>query len=252
MARSIFARSSFFVAPALLWAVANGCSADSAEGGSQAGAAGTAVAAGASGSGGAGKNGGGGAPTNQNGGAGAGATGAMGAGGGAAQGAGGGAGAPPDAMPSFRRDIIPLFARSCGSGDGGCHAENAYAADPNSACRGWLSLVDDELGQHCPNYCPPPCETPCGNPNVPNPTGCPDRSLYERLTELDAWLCQTPRRYVVPGDPDESHVFNVITGASLCEKSPGVPANLMPPTGPLGAPDVDLVRRWIASGAPDN
>lgn len=54
-----------------------------------------------------------------------------------------------------------------------------------------------------------------------------------------------PGQRVVENEPDQSVLYLKMTGAS------GV-GNLMPPTGSLGAGDLETVRTWIAEGALDN
>ena len=155
---------------------------------------------------------------------------------------------------SFKQDIMPIFQTSCGLGANGCHGSDAYAAHPKDQCRGWLSLLDKSQGKYCPDDCVPPnCQDKCGDPTVPNPTGCPDRGVYQRLTELSAWNCDdSTHRYVVPGDPDNSYVYQKITGQNVCEKSPGVPSDRMPLGAPLEETEIATIRAWILQGAKDN
>jgi hypothetical protein len=49
-----------------------------------------------------------------------------------------------------------------------------------------------------------------------------------------------PRQLVVPGNPDESRVMNMLRGDG---------ANRMPPDRPLAEADVRLIERWILGGA---
>jgi hypothetical protein len=53
---------------------------------------------------------------------------------------------------------------------------------------------------------------------------------------------------IVPGDPDNSYLFQKITGA------PGITGNRMPNNGPPYLTDgqILIIRRWIANGAPRN
>ena len=118
---------------------------------------------------------------------------------------------------SFAQDIVPIFARTCGAGVMNCHIRDAYRAWSDRDCRGWLSLEDAPLGA-----------TYAGDA-----TGCPDRSLYQRLTELDAWMCDPVRKYIVPGDLDGSQLYAVISGNAArggeCMKAPNMPLESMPP-----------------------
>jgi hypothetical protein len=47
-------------------------------------------------------------------------------------------------------------------------------------------------------------------------------------------------RLVVRGQPDASKLYDVIAGSGL----------VMPPDAPIADPDVELIRSWIAAGAP--
>ena len=158
-------------------------------------------------------------------------------------------GAPVDAgqrdtnvtNPTFQSDILPLLQASCGAGASACHIRDMYAATKNQNCRGWLSLEDAMLGSQI-----------YGGPTGGQPTGCPDRSLYDRLTQLDAW--QEPagqlRRYVRPGDPANSYLYNKLAGGPYGEKSPGVASDPMPSSATLSPAEVQMVKRWIEQGAP--
>lgn len=146
---------------------------------------------------------------------------------------------------SFRRDIVPIFARSCGNGDSNCHAQDAYTPKFEHGCRGWLSLADQPLGSR--------------SPETGQETGCTDRSLHERLVRFTAWLCDPPRRYVTPGVPAESQIYAMVTGNSAgggaCNRVPGVPLGPMPPPGSrytVSADSVRLLEAWIRAGALDN
>jgi hypothetical protein len=146
---------------------------------------------------------------------------------------------------SFRRDIVPIIQATCGTSAVGCHARDAYAGNANMDCRGWLALEDRPLGST--------------NPANGNATGCPDRTLYQRLTELTAWMCDPQRYYVVPFNVGESQIYNVIGGDpshnGTCNRMPGVPLQSMPPATSVFRimPDeVALIAEWINDGALDN
>lgn len=49
------------------------------------------------------------------------------------------------------------------------------------------------------------------------------------------------RRLIAPGNPEASRLYDVIAGA-------GDPQ--MPPDAPLATQDIELIRAWIAQGAP--
>lgn len=149
---------------------------------------------------------------------------------------------------SFKTDIVPIFNRSCGTTTSGCHARDAYGAASGMGCRGWLALEDAALG----------AKYYSGPMNGQN-TGCPDRTLYQRLTQLDAWMCSNPLlKYIVPNSPGTSRLHQIVsgnpTGNGKCEKSPGVPNTAMPPAPaqPLSAGEVQLLTDWINEGAQNN
>ena len=160
--------------------------------------------------------------------------------------------ATPAGTPSFATHIIPILEASCGAANNACHSRVAYGANSSTvggACRGWLSLENAPLGSQL--YAPPA--------DAGNPTGCPDKPLYDRLTEAglsNAWQCgpntfdqSNPNPnvpYVVPGDPDASYLYRKINGGPYC----GTPSDPMPQTGVFSAVDKDIIRRWIEGGAP--
>jgi hypothetical protein len=146
---------------------------------------------------------------------------------------------PPDAAAlSFDKDIVPILYSSCGAKDNACHSRVAFHPKPESGCRGWLSLEDAPLGSK--------------DPMTGAATGCADKSLYDRLTKLDAWECGDPyfamfprTKYVQPGAPVQSHLLNKMNGGPQC----GV-TNTMPKGGTASASDIDKLTRWINAGAP--
>jgi hypothetical protein len=160
----------------------------------------------------------------------------------------GDAGTPADsgAGVSFRNDVVPIFAASCGATNGGCHSRVMYAANVNMDCRGWLSLEDVPLGSI--------------NPSDGSPTGCPDRTLYQRLTELLTWMCDPPMRYVRPASGAASQIQQVIdgdpTGGGACNKAPNVPMERMPPVTQtaysIDAASIRIIEEWISEGAQNN
>jgi hypothetical protein len=144
-------------------------------------------------------------------------------------------------IPTFEGDIVPLFNSSCGATNNECHSRVAYHPNPAEGCRGWLSLENASIGS-----------TYYAGADIGKPTGCPDMPLYERLTELDSWECGAPyfpafpkTKYIQPGDPSRSHLLNKMNGGPQC----GVP-NVMPKDVPPSASDIEILRRWIAAGAP--
>lgn len=149
---------------------------------------------------------------------------------------------------SFKSDIVPLFNRSCGTTAAGCHSREAYAATLNMGCRGWLALEDATLGAKF-----------YSGPMSGQNTNCPDRTLYQRLLQLDAWMCSNPPiKYITPNSTAQSRLHQIVsgnpTGNGKCEKSPGVPNTAMPPAPatPLSASEIQLLTEWINAGAPNN
>ncbi len=143
---------------------------------------------------------------------------------------------------SFQAHIIPLFEKSCGAGNTMCHAREAYGAASDRGCRGWVTLENASLGAQF-----------YAGSKLGQATGCPDRSLYDRLTQLDAW--QEPegelRKYVKPGDPQNSYLYNKIAGGPYGDDRPDVPSTAMPPPPrSITAADIAMVKQWIQSGAP--
>ena len=116
--------------------------------------------------------------------------------------------------------MIPFFERSCGTANSACHVKEAYGASSAKACRGWLTLENAPLGSKFYS----------GASNG-QPTGCPDLSLHDRLTKLDAW--QEPggqqRKYVKPGDSANSYLYNKMAGGPFGDDRPGVASEAMPP-----------------------
>jgi hypothetical protein len=152
-----------------------------------------------------------------------------------------GTGSGPSATPLFETDIIPIFNKSCGTGDSACHSRIAYAADKASACRGWLALEDMPLGSRI-----------YGGPDDGKPTGCPDLPLYERLTQLDAWQeCNGAlKKWIAPCDVDGSYLFNKIDKGPYCDIAPNVPSEPMPKGKIMDPTERETIRAWIVAGAP--
>jgi hypothetical protein len=153
----------------------------------------------------------------------------------------GGTGGAPAAMPFFETDIVPIFTKSCGAGDTGCHHEVAYAATKAQDCRGWLALKDMPLGSQI-----------YGGPMDGTPTGCPDLPLYERLIQLSAWQeCGgKQKKYIVPCDVEASYVFDKIDTGPFCDSAPNVPSAKMPLGKEMDPNERETIRAWILAGAP--
>jgi hypothetical protein len=163
----------------------------------------------------------------------------------------------PDAAPipdpdpdvvNFRTEIVPIFNRSCGTGDGACHARQAYGANQPMDCRGWLTLEDAALG----------AEFYSGTLQGQT-TGCPDMPLHGRLMQLDVWQCATATAYIVPGNAGASYIMNKLNGTGLCKETASSTSDPMPPPQPenpnpftISAADKALIQQWIEEGALDN
>lgn len=175
-----------------------------------------------------------------------------GAGGGSGGGAGGGTGGGtgfdglPDGGYSFQTHIVPVFVQSCGSGSNSCHSKMAYGPTTAGGCRGWLALSNESLGS----------KNPANNAS----TGCPDLTLHQRLMQLDAWLCDNPRRrYVVPNDLAGSQLYQVTdpgadpSRGGQCMATTSVPLGRMPKAPfAISAADINKIKVWIQQGAPNN
>ena len=153
---------------------------------------------------------------------------------------------PDPAKVNFKAEIVPILNRSCGtSGVTGCHGRDAYGASKNMECRGWLTLEDAALGS---KY--------YAGANNGMSTGCPDRTLYQRITQLKVWQCMTTATmYVTPGDVSKSYIMNKLDGVNMCKESASSPSVQMPPATSLytiSATDKALIQKWITEGALEN
>lgn len=159
----------------------------------------------------------------------------------------------PDPDPlkvNFQAEIVPILNRSCGTGVTGCHGRDAYGASRTMECRGWLTLENEALGSKF-----------YSGPQNGNTTGCPDMTLYQRITQLKVWQClNTTAYYVKAGDVSKSYILNKLDGVNMCQESPSSPSEQMPPMQPpenpdpfvISAADKSLIRQWIVEGALDN
>lgn len=145
--------------------------------------------------------------------------------------------------PTLQADVVPVFERSCGANTGACHARNQYAATADRDCRGWLALENAAIGAFVYDM----------NGNNMQSTGCEDRDLHYRLTQIRAWQCggdfvRGDADYVVPGDLANSYLWQKMEGTRLCEVG-GQPSERMPQTGQLSTADRMIIRQWIVTGA---
>ena len=154
--------------------------------------------------------------------------------------------APPDPDPTrvnFQAQIVPILERSCGATNGACHARNQYAANVTMSCRGWLTLENASLGSVF-----------YSGDKVGQSTGCPDKTLYQRLLTIIPWECPSPSYYIRATDPSRSYILDKINGTPLCSEG-GAPSVQMPPSDSmftLAAADKALIQQWIVEGALDN
>lgn len=147
---------------------------------------------------------------------------------------------------SFRTQVVPILVQSCGAGNSSCHSRAAYAANKNMDCRGWLALEDASLGS-----------VVYAGPTAGSATGCPDRTLHQRLGDLAAWMCTPITQYVVAGQPDQSLIYTVLGSNpgmdGACKDGANMPLARMPKAlAPLPAADIALIKTWIEQGAKDN
>jgi hypothetical protein len=146
----------------------------------------------------------------------------------------------PDA-PVLETHVVPIFEKSCGGANAGCHRREAFNALENTDCRGWLSLENAPLGSVF-----------YAGAAAGMPTGCPDLELYDRLL-MPAWMCGAPVdadephvANVVPCEPEASLLYRVLGEGPLCSRM----RNFMPPGERADPGEVETIRRWIANGAP--
>jgi hypothetical protein len=184
-------------------------------------------------------------------------------GGGAAGSPGGGSttGGTGAVQVSFKADIAPALVKSCGSTTAGCHnADQAVGRimPQFGPCKViWYSAVDAPVGAKYTS-----------GPNQGQPTGCTDLGLYDRLLGLHSMLCDAPSwdkraRYVVPGDLENSLIYQVIAGdasmGGMCKtmdgpvrKMPLVDPKILPNGVELGDSEIAKIRAWILEGAKNN
>jgi hypothetical protein len=153
---------------------------------------------------------------------------------------------PDPAKVNFQAQIVPIINRSCGTnGVTGCHARDAYGASVTQDCRGWLTLENESLGSKFYS----------GTKNGQS-TGCPDKSLYDRLTQIDVWQCLTTSvAYVTPGDLSKSYIVNKLDGVNMCKESASSMSEQMPPATSMftiTAAEKALIKQWITEGALNN
>src|SRR5947209_3180373 len=97
--------------------------------------------------------------------------------------------------------IAQVTTARSGAGTSGCHTREAYLSWSNMECRGWLPLEDAALGS-----------VGYSGDFKGKATGCPDRTLYDRLTQLDAWMCAPRKRYIRAGSLAGSQLYQVMAG----------------------------------------
>jgi len=155
---------------------------------------------------------------------------------------------PDPGVVNFKTEIVPIFDKSCGTGTTGCHGRDAYGANANMDCRGWLALENADLG-----------DVFYAGPSAGDPTGCGKIALYDRLMTLDVWQCSAATAYIAPSNVADSYIMHKINGTGLCKESSASVSDPMPPPQPdnpnpftLSAADKALIQQWIAEGAQNN
>ena len=72
-----------------------------------------------------------------------------------------------------------------------------------------------------------------------------ENTAFTQLVDVTASECSPGRTRVEPGNPDASYLVDKLAGTNLCA------GQRMPLGGPfLSAAELELIRTWIASGAP--
>lgn len=130
---------------------------------------------------------------------------------------------------TFKEHILPMLTQRCMP----CHTRNFYSAEKEHGCRGLISFDDRAIGSKF-----------YGGPNDGKPTGCPDKDLYERLTQLNSPACLS-MKYIQPGSPEKSLLYVKMTGGVCPEKKDP----LHPPPADFTLKDIQLLRKWIIQGA---
>lgn len=129
---------------------------------------------------------------------------------------------------SFAKDIEPILNSRCAT----CHSRNFYSADSGLGCTGMITFENTALGSHY-----------YGGPLDGQSTGCPNRSLYQRLIELKSWGCYS-MNYVKAGDPNSSFLLIKLIGGNCAD---GTQVN-RPPSS-ITSEEIEKIKKWISDGA---
>ena len=109
------------------------------------------------------------------------------------------------------------------------------APDSSASSDSFQNLYDTVLRPNCG-----PCHTARAFGGLSMPRASDG---LEALVNRDATTAACAgRRRVIPGDPDNSVLFQKISGVNMC-------GSLMPPSGALSGADIEKVRSWIEQGA---
>ncbi len=145
-----------------------------------------------------------------------------------------------------------------GAGVNGQAGSMLFSTNPNAA-QNRLVYFNESLSTFSTGYLLPPTETSyradvqviyntsCATTAACHTTGgAAPVDLTEEVSWFETWnrmATESPKDYIVPGDPGASYLFDKITGA------PGA-GTMMPLGGPaLPASQVETIRRWILEGA---
>lgn len=149
----------------------------------------------------------------------------------------------PVPSPVFPSVVVKMFYDECGALRTDCHSRAVYVADTALGCNGFLALEDTALGS-----------VYYSGSSAGRPTGCPDKSLYDRLLQ-PASQCTSgewARPHIAPGVYDSSYLFHKLAGGPYCLLTNGELSAPMPLDHAMPGDLIDEIRDWINDGAPEN
>lgn len=148
----------------------------------------------------------------------------------------------PSPVPVFSGIVVPMFYAECGATRTDCHSRETFVADTAMGCNGFLALEDTALGS-----------VYYSGSSAGLPTGCPDRSLYDRLlmsaAQCDAAQQEWVRPHITPGVYSSSYLFQKIAGGPFCLLADSSMSATMPLDHAISGEDIDAIRDWINDGA---
>jgi hypothetical protein len=133
-----------------------------------------------------------------------------------------------------------------GASTGG--AANGGAGGVAAACAGDLPVVSF-VADVQPIFTQSCAKTNCHKGNQPDAgLDLSAGKAYAEIVGVDTAECSGDRTRVIPGDPDESYLFDKVLGVDLCNKSSRMPIN----SAKLSEAKLAVLHAWICAGAPDN